>query len=135
MVGLQSRWKTMRELTDEIIGAAVEVHRYLGPGLLESTYEACLRHELYLRQVPFQHQVNLPLDYKGLRLENKHRIDLVIADRVVVEIKAVETILPVHDAQLLSYLRLGGWSVGLLINFHVPILTQGIHRKVWRHDE
>jgi GxxExxY protein len=129
------RWKTTRDLTDEIIGAAVEVHRHLGPGLLESTYEECLCRELHLRDIAFQRQVNLPLNYKGLRLEDKHRVDLVIVNRVAIELKAVEILLPVHHAQILTYLRLGGWSVGLLINFHVPVLVAGVHRKAWRHNE
>lgn len=130
-----ARWKTMKDLTNDIIGAAVEVHRYLGPGLLESTYEECLCQELQIREIPFQRQLPLRLHYKGLDIEERHRIDILVAERVVLELKAAEALLPVHDAQLLSYLRLGRWPIGLLINFHVPVLTGGIRRKVWQHKE
>ncbi len=117
-------------LTQQIIGAAIEVHRALGPGLLESAYETCLCHELSLRQIPFDRQKQLPVVYKGVEIECGYRLDLLVADTVVVELKAVEQLLPVHQAQVLSYLRLGGWEVGLLINFHVPVLRQGIRRIV-----
>ena len=129
------RWTTMKELTNDIIGAAVEVHRYLGPGLLESTYEECICQEFQIREIPFQRQAPLRLHYKGLDMKEKHRVDVVVAGRVALELKAVEALLPVHDAQLLSYLRLGRWPVGLLINFHVPVLTEGIRRKVWQYKE
>ena len=89
--------------------------------------------EFALRHIPFERQRSLPLEYKGLRLEDKHRIDLVVADRIAVELKAVDVILPVFEAQLTTYLRLGGWSLGLLINFNVPILKNGIRRRVWQH--
>lgn len=118
------------ELTRAIIGAAIEVHRVLGPGLLESAYEECLCRELDLRGIPFERQKPLPLGYKGLKLECGYRIDLVVANTVVVEIKSVEAILPIHEAQLLTYMRLGGWKVGLLMNFNVPVLRQGIRRLV-----
>ncbi|GAB4415919.1 MAG: hypothetical protein KatS3mg051_0058 [Anaerolineae bacterium] len=121
---------SVRILTQQIIGAAIEVHRALGPGLLESAYETCLCHELTLRQIPFDRQKQLPVIYKGIEVECGYRLDLLVADTVVVEIKAVEQFLPVHQAQVLSYLRLGGWEVGLLINFHVPVLRQGIRRIV-----
>jgi GxxExxY protein len=117
-------------LTEAIIGAAIEVHRALGPGLLESAYEECLAHELGLRGLPFERQVALPVTYKGVRLDAGYRLDLVVARSVVVELKAVQAIEPIHEAQLLSYLRLGGWKVGLLINFHVPVLKDGIRRRV-----
>jgi GxxExxY protein len=120
----------VNELTSAIIGAAIEVHRVLGPGLLESAYEECLCRELALRQVPFDRQRPLPVEYKGIRLDCGYRLDLLVAGAVVVEIKAVEMLLPIHDAQVLTYLRLGGWKVGLLINFNVPMLRQGIKRLV-----
>ena len=120
----------VNELTHEIIGAAIEVHRALGPGLLESAYEACLCRELSLRGIDFQRELPLPVQYKGVRLDCGYRIDVLVAELVVVEIKTVEAIAPVHDAQLLTYLRLGGWKVGLLINFNVAVLKYGIHRRV-----
>jgi GxxExxY protein len=116
--------------TAAIIGAAIEVHRQLGPGLLESAYEQCLCHELHLRGLPFKCQVDLPVSYKGLQLDCGYRIDLIVGDEVVVELKAVERILPVHEAQLLTYLKLSGKKVGLLINFNSSLLTQGIIRRV-----
>ncbi len=119
------------EITQAVIGAAIiEVHRALGPGLLESAYEECLCRELELRQRPFERQRALPVEYKGRRLECGYRLDLLVGDAVVVEIKAVEALLPTQEAQLLSYLRLGGWQVGLLLNFNGPVLTQGIRRRV-----
>jgi GxxExxY protein len=118
------------ELTGQVIAAAMEVHRELGPGLLESAYHACMCRELSLRQVPFQKEVDLPVDYKGLHLACGYRMDLLVADKVVVELKSVEKILPIHHAQLLSYLRLSGVRVGLLINFDVRVLRQGIVRRI-----
>ena len=120
----------INELTEKIIGAAIEVHKMLGPGLLESVYEDCFCKELGIQDMPYKRQVSLPLDYKGLRLESGYRVDVLVTDAVVVEIKAVESILPIHEAQLLTYLKLGGWKVGLLINFNVANLTQGIRRLV-----
>ena len=117
-------------ITEAIIGAAIEVHRALGPGLLESTYEECLCRELALRQIAFERQYPVSLEYKGIRLDCGYRLDLLVAKTVVVEIKAVENLLPVHEAQLLTYLRLGKWTTGLLINFNVPVLKQGIRRRV-----
>jgi GxxExxY protein len=125
----------VNQITETIIGAAIEVHRALGPGLLESAYEECLCRELTLRQIPFERQQPLPVEYKGLRLDCGYRLDLLVADMVVVEIKAVERVLPIHEAQLLTYLKLGGWKVGLLINFNVPILKQGIRRRVLGLEE
>jgi GxxExxY protein len=116
--------------TASIIGAAIEVHRQLGPGLLESAYEQCLCHELRLRGLPFTWQGDLPVSYKGLKLDCGYKIDLIVADEVIVELKSVERILPVHEAQLLTYLKLSGKRVGLLINFNTPLLTQGIIRRV-----
>jgi GxxExxY protein len=118
------------ELTRAIIGAAIEVHRSLGPGLLESAYEECLCRELELQGIAFERQKPLPLEYKGLKLECGYRVDLVVDGTVVVEIKSVEALLPIHEAQLLTYMKLGGWKVGLLINFNVPVLKQGIRRLV-----
>jgi GxxExxY protein len=118
------------ELTKVIIGAAIDVHRQLGPGLLESAYEACLCHELGLRQIPFERQKSLPVTYKGLSLECGYRIDVLVCNKVVLEIISVEGLLPIHEAQMLTYMRLGGWKAGLLINFNVPLLKQGIRRLV-----
>ncbi len=120
----------LNELTYEIIGAAIEVHRMLGPGLLESSYRECLCRELSLRGIGFKREHGLPLKYKGIQLECGYRIDILVADLVVVEIKAVEKVAPVHEAQLLTYLRLGCWKVGLLINFNVVVLKEGIHRRI-----
>lgn len=120
----------LNALTYETIGAAIEVHKLLGPGLLESTYRECLCRELALREVSFRRECGVPLHYKGIYLDCGYRIDLLVADLVVVEIKAVEQLAPVHDAQLLTYLRIGGWKLGLLINFNVVVLKDGIHRKI-----
>ena len=120
----------LNELTYRTIGAAIEVHRTLGPGLLESTYRECLCRELSLRGMHFRRECGLPLEYKGVRLDCGYRIDLLVEERVVVEIKAIEGLAAVHDAQLLTYLRVGGWQVGLLINFNVVILKDGVHRRV-----
>ena len=119
-----------QELTGEIIGAAIEVHRALGPGLLESAYQRCLERELGLRGVDFQREKPLPVSYKGIQLDCGYRLDLLVEERVVVELKAVDVVAPVHEAQLLTYLRLSGCKVGLLINFNVPVLTKGITRRV-----
>ena len=116
--------------TEPIIGAAIEVHRLLGPGLLESAYEECLCHELHLRGLSFERQVELPVAYKGLQLDCGYKMDLIVENEVVLELKAVEKILPVHEAQLLTYLKLSGKHVGLLINFNAPLLTQGIIRRI-----
>jgi len=116
--------------TSPIIGAAIEVHRHLGPGLLESAYEQCLCHELHLRGLPFKCQVGLPISYKGISLDCGYKIDLIVSEDVVVELKAVERILPVHEAQLLTYMKLAAKPVGLLINFNVPLPMQGIIRRI-----
>ena len=118
------------QITEAIIGAAIEVHRLLGPGLLESTYEECLCHELSLRGLAFERQVALPVLYKGVKLDCGYRMDLVVADQVVVELKTVDALLPVHEAQLLTYLKLSGKRIGLLLNFHVEVLRNGIKRRV-----
>jgi GxxExxY protein len=120
----------VNELTYEIIGAAIEVHKLLGPGLLESTYRECLCRELSLRGISFRRECGLPLQYKGIRLDCGYRIDLLVADLVVIEIKAIEALTPVHEAQLLTYLRVGGWKLGLLINFNVVVLKNGIRRRI-----
>jgi GxxExxY protein len=117
-------------LTGKVIGAAIEVHRGLGPGLLESAYEECLCHELKLAGLGFTRQVPLPVVYKGVRLDCGYRLDVVVDGRVVVELKTVERLLPIHQAQLLTYLRLAGIHTGLLINFNVPVLRDGIKRMV-----
>lgn len=117
-------------LTREIIGAAMEVHRELGPGLLESAYEMCLCHELTLRGLSFRRQVRLPVFYKGIRLDCGYRIDVLVEERVIVELKSVEKITAVDEAQLLTYLRLNNTRVGLLINFNVPVLKDGITRRI-----
>jgi GxxExxY protein len=120
----------VNQTTEAIIGAAIEVHKHLGPGLLESAYEECLCHELNLRSIPFQRQVSPPVVYKGTKLDCGYRIDLPAKDEVVVELKAVESIVPIHEAQVLTYMRLGGWKVGLIINFNVPIVVKGLKRLV-----
>jgi len=120
----------INQITEQIIGAAIEVHRALGPGLLESAYEECVCHELSLRDIPFKCQVPLPVEYKGKKLDCGYRLDLLAADTVVVEIKAVDALLPIHEAQLLTYLKLGNWQVGLLVNFNETVLKRGIKRMV-----
>ncbi|HWR50235.1 MAG TPA: GxxExxY protein [Bryobacteraceae bacterium] len=123
------------EVTHQVIGAAVEVHRSLGPGLLESAYMQCLCRELSLRNVSFRTELRLPVEYKGIRLDCGYRIDMLVEESVVIEAKSVEAILPIYEAQLLTYLRLGGWKIGLLINFNVPVLRDGIRRKVLDLEE
>ena len=117
-------------LTEAVIGAAIEVHRQLGPGLLESVYEECMCQELRLRNMPFQCQIELPVVYKGRETGGKYRIDLIVADEVVVELKSVERVLAVHEAQLLTYMKLTGKHVGLLINFNESVLHRGVVRRV-----
>jgi GxxExxY protein len=119
---------TDNELTGGIIGAAIEVHRCLGPGLLESCYEECVARELQLRSIPFDRQKALPVVYKDVKLECGYRVDLLVNSRIVVELKAIETVAPVHGAVVLTYLRLSGCNIGLLINFNVPVLKDGIRR-------
>lgn len=122
-------------LTKEIIGSAIEVHRHLGPGLLESAYRKCLMQELLLRGIAFKSEWPLTLEYKGIRLESSYRLDLLVEDAVVVEAKSVESLCKIHEAQLITYLSLGGWTVGLLINFNVDVLKNGIRRKVLGFSE
>ena len=122
--------KNLNELTDAIIGAAIEVHRTLGPGLLESTYQMCLCRELSIRGIPFERQVPIPVDYKGVKLDCGYRADIVVDETILIEIKAIDSLLSIHDAQLLSYLKLGGWKIELLINFNVELLKHGLRRRV-----
>jgi GxxExxY protein len=117
-------------LTEQIIGALIEVHRVLGPGLLESAYQACSAQELFLRQIPFEQEKTLPVEYKGVRVDCGYGLDFIVAGKVVVELKTVESLQPVHEAQLITYLRLTGCKVGLLVNFNVPILKRGIKRMI-----
>lgn len=117
-------------LTGKIIGAAIEVHRTLGPGLLESAYEACLVFELQEKGLNVERQKPLPLVYKNVKLDSGYRLDLVVDGKVVVEIKSVSEVAAIHEAQLLSYLRLADLQIGLLINFNVKMLKQGIHRII-----
>ena len=118
----------INDLTGEIIQAAIEVHRTLGPGLLESTYEECLCHELELRSIPYERQKELPINYKGKTLNCGYWLDIIVTKSLILEIKACESLQRIHEAQLLTYLRLTGLKVGLLINFNVPVLKQGIKR-------
>jgi GxxExxY protein len=128
----ETRCKLLHEhLTEQVIGAAIEVHRELGPGLMESAYEECLCHELHLRGLKFERQMPLPVRYKDVNLDCGYRIDLVVEGPLILELKCLEHILPVHEAQLLTYLKLTGKRVGLILNFNVSVLTRGgIVRKV-----
>jgi GxxExxY protein len=123
------------KLTHLIIGAAIEIHRTLGPGLLESVYEECLAKEFSLRSIPYERQKPIPLIYKDLKLECGYRLDFLVSRRVVVELKSIEAIAPIHESVMLTYLRLSGAPLGLLINFNVPILKDGIRRYVWHYNE
>jgi GxxExxY protein len=125
----------INKTTEAIIGAAIEVHRHLGPGLLESAYEECLCEEFSLSKIPFKRQILLPVTYKGKKLDVGYRIDLLVNDEVVIELKTVESILPIHEAQTLTYMRLGGWQVGLILNFNVTVLKNGIKRLVYKLKE
>jgi GxxExxY protein len=118
----------INKLTGEVIASAIEVHKILGPGLLESTYEECLCRELGLRKISFERQKDLPIVYKGFSLDCGYRLDVIVDSRLILELKACESLLPIHQAQLLTYLKLTGMKVGLLINFNVPILKEGIRR-------
>ena len=122
-------------LTDSVIGSAIEVHRALGPGLLESAYEMCLCRELDLRQISFERQKPIPIAYKGIKLDCGYRADLVVDGRLLIEIKSVDAIAAIHEAQLLGYLKLGRWQIGLLINFNVELLKSGIRRRVFNLKE
>lgn len=120
----------LNEISESIIGCAIKVHRALGPGLLESTYEVCLVHELVKMGLAVQSQVPLPVHYDGLKLKAGYKIDLLVENSVIVELKAVESLHPIHEAQLLSYLKLSGKKLGLLINFNVKMLKNGVKRLV-----
>ena len=117
-------------LTSQIIGSAIEVHKTLGPGLIESAYEECLCHELQSKKIHYKRQQSLPVEYKGIKLDCGYRIDLLVEDQIILELKAGESLLPIHDAQLLTYLKLANLELGLLINFNVPILKQGLKRLI-----
>ena len=125
----------INSVTEKIIGAAIAVHRHLGPGLLESAYEECLCKELDLNGINFKRQLPLPVEYKGVKLDCGYRLDLLVENAVVIECKSVESLAPIHDAQMLTYLKLGNWQVGLLINFNVVILKDGIRRIVNNYME
>jgi GxxExxY protein len=120
----------LNKITEAVIGAAIKVHRTLGPGLLESAYQECLCRELALREIPFQREVPLPVRYEGVLLDCGYRLDIVVADEVIVELKSLDQLAPIHEAQLLTYLKLSGKRVGLLINFNVPLLKDGILRRI-----
>ena len=126
----QKRLSYLNEISSKIIGAAIEVHKELGPGLLESVYEACLCHELSKQNVSFDSQVDLPIIYKGEITNKTYRVDLFVENSVIVELKAVDTISPIHEAQLFTYMKLLNINLGLLINFNVDILKNGIRRKI-----
>ena len=118
------------KLSREIIGAAIEVHKHLGPGLLESAYEECLCREMSLRDLPFERQKAVPVEYKGVKLDCGYRLDVVVDKLVVLELRAVNALESIHDAQLITYLKLTGLKLGMLINFNVPVLKNGIKRIV-----
>jgi GxxExxY protein len=125
----------VNDLTRVIIGGAIEVHRSLGPGLLESAYHLCLARELQIHGIPYKYKWPLPLEYKGLRLKKTYNIDLLVDDTVVVEVKSIAELAPIHEAQLLTYMRIGGWKVGLLLNFNEVVLKKGIRRRVLDLEE
>jgi GxxExxY protein len=125
----------INELTDRVIGACIEIHKALGPRFLESAYEECLCHELRLAGIGFERQRPLPVGYKGVKLDCGDRLDVVVENKLIVELKSVEALAPIHDAQLLTYLKLSGMTVGLMINFNVPVLRRGIKRIVNHFDE
>ena len=120
----------LNQLTSRIIGAAIEVHRHLGPGLLESAYETCLAYELAQRGLTYERQKPLPLVYKEIHLDQGYRVDLLVDGKVIVEVKVVDNIAPVHEAQVLSYMRFSGCQIGLLLNFNVTLLKHGIRRFI-----
>ncbi len=118
----------INNLTGKVIGAAIEVHKALGPGLLESAHEECLCHEFKLRHFSFERQKELPIEYKGVKLDCGYRLDIVVWSKIILELKSCSELQPIHEAQLLTYLKLTGLKVGLLINFNVPVLKEGIKR-------
>ncbi len=121
----------INDITYQIVGAAIEVHRVLGPGLLESAYEACMAYEFVTRGIPFVREVGLPVVYKGVCVDCGFRVDFIVDEKVIVEIKAVEAITPVHEAQVNTYLRLSGCKIGLLLNFNTRRMTDGVKRLIW----
>src|SRR6476620_3821237 len=125
----------VNDLTRLIIRSAIEVHRHLGAGLLESAYHICLARELEIQRIPFKFKWPMPVEYKGLKLPKGYELDLLVADSVIVEVKSVITLAPVHEAQLLTYMRLAGVKVGLLMNFNEVVLKNGIRRKVLNLEE
>lgn len=131
--GTETRSKLLyEELTERVIGSAIEVHRAIGPGLLESAYEECICHEFNLRGISFKRQVPLPVEYKGVKLDCGYRLDLIVEDTLILEIKCLEHVLPVHEAQLLTYLKMTDKRVGLILNFNVAVMARGgIIRKVF----
>lgn len=120
--------QSFNQITERVIGACIDIHEQLGPGLLESAYEECLCHELSLLGISFERQKPLPVAYKAVKLDCGYKMDLVVENKIIVELKAVEQLLPIHEAQLLTYLKLSGLTLGLLINFNVPVLKSGIKR-------
>jgi GxxExxY protein len=118
------------EISKEILDACIAVHKEMGPGLLESVYELCLMHEFSLRNINVRNQVELPLIYKGKELSKEFRIDILVEDKIIIELKTVEKILPVHEAQIISYLKLAHKNLGFIVNFHVPLLKDGFKRFV-----
>jgi GxxExxY protein len=122
-------------ITQSIIGAAIEIHRSLGPGLLEAVYEECLAREFTVRQIPFERQKPVPLVYQDLKLECGYRLDFLVNQKIVVEIKSIEAVARIHETVMLTYLRLSRSPIGLLINFNVPVLKDGIRRFVWHYQE
>ena len=132
---LREEEEMMNDLSERIIGAAIEVHRVLGPGLLESTYERCLVHELMLQGIRAERQKKQPIYYKGLELDEGYRIDVLVEGKIILELKVVDHLNDVHTAQLLTYLKLSGCTLGYLINFNVRLLKDGIKRIVNEHPE
>jgi GxxExxY protein len=126
---------TDRELTHAIIGAAIAVHKELGPGLLEAVYEECLCHELGIRGLPFERQKPIPVVYRETKLDCGYRADIIVSGRIIVEIKAISAVAPIHEAIMLTYLRLSGCKIGLLINSHSAVLKDGVKRYVWKYDQ
>ena len=125
----------VNDLTRIVIGAAIEVHRTLGAGLLESAYHLCLARELQIHGIPYKYKWPIPLEYKGLHLKKTYNVDLLVDDAIVVEVKSIAELAPIHEAQLLTYMRIGRWKVGLLLNFNEIVLKKGIRRRVLDLEE
>ena len=122
--------RTFSDLSHRVIGCAIEVHKHLGPGLLESAYQRCLAHELHLNNIPFETEAPLPIEYKGTRLDCGYRMDILVGNAIILELKSVDAIHPIHEAQILSYMKLASLRYGFLINFNVPILKNGLRSFV-----